>query len=313
MTRFPPAIPLPDFIDEARKLRMQEIIRSAWIGISIRALIIIFELAGFVLFDSYAILLDALSSTFDVASSVFLVLCIKLASKPPDEDHPFGHGRYEPLIGLQLGVLLAFIGSSMVFQQVFQVAAHTERENISPWAWVIPMIAVLFLELSYHVVIRVAKKQNSPALAADAVHYRMDSITSLFAALALICGAFFPQISKSLDHVGAIVIALIMIAIGFSAARMNLHQLMDRIPSPEFFDLVRTASLNVPGVLGTEKIRIQNYGPDAHVNIDIEVQPDLTVEKAHSLSQKVRAEIQKQWPAVRDVSVHIEPYYPNDH
>jgi divalent metal cation (Fe/Co/Zn/Cd) transporter len=76
---------------------------------------------------------------------------------------------------------------------------------------------------------------------------------------------------------------------------------------------VKEAALKVEGVLATEKVLIQSYGPDAHVDIDIEVAPNLSVEVAHKLTQKVRAEIQKAWPAVRDVIVHIEPYYPGDH
>ena len=88
---------------------------------------------------------------------------------------------------------------------------------------------------------------------------------------------------------------------------------MDRIPEDRFFNTVRQAAKHVEGVLETEKIRIQRYGPDAHVDIDIEVDPGLTVEVAHAISQKVRVEIQKAWPAVRDVTVHIEPYYSGDH
>jgi divalent metal cation (Fe/Co/Zn/Cd) transporter len=89
--------------------------------------------------------------------------------------------------------------------------------------------------------------------------------------------------------------------------------MMDRIPNPRFFEKVKNAARSVDGVEETEKIRIQLYGPDAHVDIDIEVDPHLTVEVAHKISQQVRAEIQKKWTAVRDVTVHVEPYYPNDH
>lgn len=95
--------------------------------------------------------------------------------------------------------------------------------------------------------------------------------------------------------------------------RDNLHQLLDRIPATHYFDTVKQAARRVKGVFGTEKIRIQLYGPDSHVDIDIEVEPEMSVLAAHEISQQVRVEIQKDWPAVRDVTVHIEPFYPNDH
>jgi cation diffusion facilitator family transporter len=158
-----------------------------------------------------------------------------------------------------------------------------------------------------------AKKQNSPALAADAVHYRLDGITSLFATIALLVGAFVPEWSHKVDHFGALGISVVMVIVGLNSARNNMHQILDRVPDQEFFDRVKNAAQKAKGVLDTEKIRIQLYGPDAHVDIDVEVDPHLTVEVAHGISQKVRAEIQKEWPAVRDVTVHIEPYYPNDH
>jgi cation diffusion facilitator family transporter len=160
---------------------------------------------------------------------------------------------------------------------------------------------------------RTAKKRHSPALAAEAFHYRLDAITSLFAAIALGWGALFPRHIAIFDHAGAMFIAILMVILGIYASRKNLHQLMDKTPDQKFFDLARKAALKVDGVRETEKIKIQLYGPDAHIDIDIEVDPNLSVKIAHEMTQKVRAEIQKAWPAVRDVTVHVEPYYPNDH
>ena len=184
---------------------------------------------------------------------------------------------------------------------------------IQPFTWLIPLGAVILLEISYRHIKRTAKRQNSPALLADAVHYRIDGINSLFAMIALLFAAYFPHYSVLCDHLGAVVIAVLMVGIGGYAAKNNLHQLLDRVPPKAYFDRVHEAAMRVSGVLGTEKIRIQLYGPDAHVSIDVEVTPDLSVEMAHELTQKVRAEIQKEWPAVRDVIVHVEPFYPGDH
>jgi hypothetical protein len=97
------------------------------------------------------------------------------------------------------------------------------------------------------------------------------------------------------------------------AAKNNIHQLLDRTPDDSYFTLVRDAAMKASGVHATEKILIQVYGPDAHVSIDVEVDPHLSVEVAHEITQKVRHEIQVAWPAVRDVIVHVEPYYEGDH
>ncbi len=314
MTHFPDPVPIPEEVFSARRERCTELVYSAQIGILIRGAVIIAELVGVYYFGSSAILMDALTSLVDVAATILLIVFIWLAERPPDKEHPFGHGRYEPLMGLQLGLFLVLIGGGMVLKFLFQLSnSPVDNTVMSPYAWIIPFCAVILLEFCYHFVMHTAKKQNSPALAADAVHYRVDSLTSFFAALVLIIGAYIPAWSIIFDRMGAILIAVMMVFLGINAARKNLYQLIDRVPSSEFFDRVKDAAAKVAGVFDTEKILIQMYGPDAHVNVDVEVDPKLSVEEAHKISQNVRAEIQRDWPAVRDVTVHIEPYYPGDH
>jgi cation diffusion facilitator family transporter len=313
MTRFPGPIPLSEAIFDKRIERQKEMICAARKGAIVRIAIVSAELFGFAYFNSSSLLLDALSTLIDVGASLFLIFCIKLAARPPDSNHPLGHGRLEPLGGLQLGLILVVTGCVMAFQQLFNLTSTSSTRVIEPFTWVIPFCAVILLEICYRVLHRMGKKLQSPALLADAVHYRIDSINTLFAMVALILAAFLPRYSVFIDHVGALAIALIMVIVGVFAARSNLHQLLDRKPSDLYFDKVKQAALRVQGVLSTEKIRVQIYGPDAFVAIDIEVDPHLSVEVAHEITQRVRAEIQHDWPAVHDVIVHVEPYYENDH
>ena len=313
MSKFPSSVPLPQSVYESRKQRRQQMIRAAKRGVLLRSSIILAEIVGFVYLNSSALLLDAIHSLIDVSFSLFLILCISLADKPPDRNHPFGHGRFEPVAGLQLGMFLAVIGAGMFFQQISAIFQSTTGKEIQPYTWVIPFCAVFLLEISYQLLKRCAKRENSPALLADAIHYRIDSLNSLFATIALAFAAYFPKHGVLFDHLGAIAIALLMVGIGAFAARNNLHQLLDRSPEGAFFEKVREAAMRVQGVLATEKLKIQIFGPDAHVSIDIEVAPNLSVEIAHRLTQDVRAEIQKAWPAVRDVIVHVEPFFPGDH
>lgn len=309
--QFPKPVEVPFDVIIKRHERLQELIKSALQGIGVRFTIILAELAGVWAFGSSALLMDALSSLVDVATSVLLVVFLRLAARPPDQNHPFGHGRFEPLMGFQLGMLMILIGGGLLFHQIFSFPSGGEPLN--RYVWIIPLGAIILLEIGYQRVMRTAKQQNSPALVAEALHYRIDAITSLVALIALGIGSLFPLWSHSIDHLGGVVIAFVMVGIGFFALRQNLNQVVDRIPDEKYFDSVRAAAMRVEGVRGTEKIRIQHSGPDAHVDIDIEVDPDLSVEVAHEISQKVRVEIQKDWPMVQDVIVHIEPFYPNDH
>lgn len=312
MTHFPDNLTPPSSVFQARVARKRQMISSIGWGVAIRLIIVVGELTGFFLFGSASLFMDALASVLDVMFSLFLLLFVFLAEKPPDQNHPFGHGRYEPLAGLQLGVLLVLVGGGMFLQQGWAISLPHEGQ-LGKYVWIIPLCAVVMLEISYRMMMRTAKQQHSPALAADAMHYRLDSLTSLLATIALFCAAYVPSWSLIIDHIGAAAIAFLMIIMGLYAVRNNLRQLLDHVPDAHFFSTVSKAAKQVSGVLDTEKIRIQLCGPDAHVDIDVEVDPQLSVEKAHQISQQVRVEIQKEWPAVRDVTVHIEPFYPNDH
>lgn len=313
MSKFPNPIELPKSIDNARKLRTAALKKSLLFGISSRAAIVLLETGAFFLFGSRALFMDALSTLLDITSSLLLFLFIKLADRPPDQNHPFGHGRYEPLAGLQLGIFLACVGFYMVFQNLSDLGHRHEDFSFPGFLFAIPLFAIILLEVSYRALMRSAKKESSSALVAEAAHFRIDALTSLLAMLSLILGQFFPSETLFLDKIGAILIAGVMIFLGLYAARKNMHQLLDTIPEEEFFSRVKKAALKAEGVKETEKIRIQQFGPDAHVDIDIEVEPMLSVEEAHRISQRVRLEIQKEWPSVQDVIVHIEPFYPADH
>ncbi len=310
--KYPDPVLPPKEVEESRKNRYKALLSSSFQGIGARTFIVLFELATSLLFGSAALFMDALSTSLDIATSLALVVSFKFAARPPDTNHPFGHGRFEPLAGFQLGVFLAILGGVMFFYNTSEVGS-TQGPNIHPFLWIVPLISVFILEFCYRRMMSTAKAQNSPALAADAAHYRIDSITSIFAMIALVLGSFTPQLSQMFDHMGAALIALFMVVVGFNAARTNMHQILDRTPSNGYFEKVKQAALKAVGVLGTEKIRIQQYGPDAYVGIDIEVDPELSVKVAHEISQKVRYEIQKEMPEVRDVMVHVEPFYPNDH
>ncbi len=313
MTKFPDRMSLPGEVYEKRQERRKQIISTILKGIWLRVIIILSEILGFYYLGSYSLLLDGLSSLLDIGASLLLMLCIGLADKPPDRHHPFGHGRFEPIAGLQLGVFLVIIGGYLGYKQLLGALEENSLQTISSYAWLIPLGAVLLLEVAYQHLKAVAKKQNSPALLADAVHYRIDGLGCLFAVIALGFGAYFPKYSLLLDHIGAFFIAFLIIIIGVKAGWNNKNQIFDREPPVEYFNRVHDAAMQVAGVMATEKLRIQSYGPDAHVSVDIEVNPELSVEEAHAITQKVRLQIQQSWPAVRDVIVHVEPYYENDH
>ncbi|MFV0445473.1 MAG: cation diffusion facilitator family transporter [Planctomycetaceae bacterium] len=312
-TEFPAPLQSPGHVEVARRSRLQEMQQVAVAGMGVRLLVIVVEVAALWWWGYAALLTDVTASMLDVVSSLAIVLAIRSAARPPDENHPFGHGRIEPLAGLLMGFVLLGAGVAFVVRNLFGLTHSAAIGTVSPWAWLIPGAAVIAMEFVSRRVGQIAEREQSTALRAEASHYRTDALTSLVAALGLAAAAVVPKWGHHLDLISAAVLSIIMIWLGFSAIRENLNQLLDHVPQDEHFELVRQAALRTTGVLGVEKLRIQHAGPDAHVDIDIEVDPDLTVAAAHVITQHVRAQIQSDWPMVREVVVHVEPYYAGDH
>ena len=310
---FPAPVRPPREARLARADRERELLRVAWLGIGLRLCVILMELVG-VWFLGYAVLLvDAVASVFDVVASLAIVLAIRLAARPPDEEHPFGHGRYEPLAGLQLGLMVCAAGLWLAARHVWGAVDSDAAGEVRRFAWCIPAASAIVLELSAQVVRRIGERRESTAMIAEGFHYRVDAATSVVAALGLLVASWIPQQGHRIDLLSAALLALVMVLLGAQAARENLNQLLDRTPQDQRFNQVREAALRVEGVQGVEKVRIQHAGPDAHVDIDIEVDPGMNVADAHVITQHVRAEIQRDWSSVREVVVHVEPYYPGDH
>lgn len=301
--------PIPDSVAHLRQERYQSLQEATKKGMLIRLIIVMAELLCFAVFASESLLVDAIAIALDIVISFSLLFFIKIAARPPDKEHPLGHGRYEPIAGLQLSLFLVIVGGYLAFQQVSALQELKLHPPIDSRVWLVPLGAMILLELGYRLLSEIAKRENSPALLSEALHFRLDALTSFVATMALGVGAFFPQWSHRCDHFGALGISLLMMISGVFSARQNAWQLMDRVPDEKFFQLVRAAALRVEGVEATEKLRIQLYGPDAHVSIDVEVDPQLPVIEAHTLTQKVRLEIQKSFPAARDVIVHLEPHF----
>jgi cation diffusion facilitator family transporter len=310
---FPAPVPTAESVAAARAERERELLRAARLGITLRVGVVIAELLGVWLLGYAALLVDAVSSLFDVAASIAIVFAVRLAARPPDEEHPFGHGRYEPLAGLQLGLIVCVAGVWLAARHVAGLFETPAAGEVRGFAWLIPAGAAAVLEFSARLVRRIGRQQQSTALIAEAFHYRVDAATSVVAAVGLLAASLIPAYGHLIDLLAAVLLSLLMVALGALAAWENLHQLLDRVPREDHFQRVRESALCVEGVLGVEKVRIQHAGPDAHVDIDIEVDPDMPVSEAHVITQHVRARIQADWPFVREVVVHVEPYYAGDH
>lgn len=253
---------------------------------------------------SASVISDGCEAAADVLSSGFVYAGLWLASRPPDYDHPYGHGRYETLAGLAVGALLLLTGAAIFWNGLVRV--H-ESNALQVYA-LYPLIAAFFLKTSLAgTKFRVGKRIDSSALQADAWHDITDLLSTAVASAAVVLTLINPQRFAYADHVGGMVIGLIIFALSIRVVRQTVEQLTDAMPDNSKLSAIREVAMSVPGTSGIEKCFARRTGLKYHVDLHLEVDPDMTVRESHEIATEVKHEVKTRLRWVADVLVHVEP------
>jgi cation diffusion facilitator family transporter len=254
---------------------------------------------------STSVVADGLESGSDVFASGFVLLGLTIAAKPPDAEHPYGHGRVEILTGLLIGLGLAVGGSLICYGSLARLGAP--REPLASWV-VWPLIVSLVAKsLLAAFKFRYGRKLKSDSLTADAWNDTMDTFSAALALGAVGLTLSDPVRFFDADRYGGFIVGLIVISVGIRVSYDTTMQLMDTMPDGRMMDQIRAAAASVPGALGVEKCFARKTGLRYHVDLHLEVDPDMTVRQSHDIAHNVRLRILKTLDWVADVLVHVEP------
>ncbi len=255
--------------------------------------------------DSTATVSDGIESAGDVLSSGLVLLGLIIAAKPPDAEHPYGHGRLETLSALAVGMILVTTGAFIAFE-----ALHLGGESHAPARYAVwPLIASIVTKSITGAAKRgYGKKINSSGLVADAWNDTVDVLSGAVALGGLSLTLIYPAQFPLADHVGGSLVGVIVIFLGIRVVRDNVVQLMDTMPSPQAMDRIRQVGLGVSGVLGIEKCFARKTGLKWHVDLHLEVDPAMTVYDSHEIATQVKEKIRNEIEWVADVLVHVEPH-----
>jgi cation diffusion facilitator family transporter len=277
-------------------------IASVLIGVGLAAAKITIGLHA----HSTATVSDGIESGGDVLTSCLVLLGLVIASKPPDAEHPYGHGRLETISAMVVGMILVASGVLISFE-----ALHlADASGLAPSAYAVwPLLASIAIKTVMSVAkLRIARKIGSSALAADGWNDTVDILSGTTALLGLSLTLLAPETFSAADHIGGSAIGVIVIFLGIRVVRDTMLQLMDTMPDPEAMDRIRMAGLTVPSVLGIEKCFARKTGLKWHVDLHLEVDPAMTVFESHEIATQVREKIRSEVDWVADVLVHVEPH-----
>jgi cation diffusion facilitator family transporter len=253
---------------------------------------------------SVALVSDGFESAADFFSSGLVWVGLWVASKPADKEHPYGHGRFETLVGLAIGVLLVATGAIISVRALEERHVSHQPQFYAIW----PLAGSIAVKLALGGwKFRMGRRSGSSGLAADAWNDMMDVLSGSVALIAVLLALWRIELAAA-DHYGGFLIGLIVIFIGFRVIRETALHLMDTMPDESQMSQIRDVAMQVPGALGIEKCFARKTGLRYHVDLHLEVDPSLTVRASHEIAREVKNTIKNRIPWVEDVLVHVEPY-----
>jgi len=283
----------------------QVCLQTTLLGILLNACLAAVKGIAGVIGHSYALIADAIESTSDIASSLIVYGGLKIASIPPDEDHPYGHGKAEPLAAMLVAFALLTAALAIIIQSIREI--QTPHHAPAPFTLYILIGVVIVKESLYRYVINVGDKAQSTAVITDAWHHRSDAITSAATgvgiAIALICGPGY----EAADDWAALLASGIIILNAIRLLRPALAEVMDAAPGNGMEQQVRDAALAVRGVTGLDVCNVRKMGLHYYVDLHVLVDGDLPVRDGHEIAHRVKDAIRKAQPRIHDILIHIEP------
>lgn len=291
--------------DNAQRHPAYRGLRSTFIGIVTNTLLAAIKGIAGVVGNSYALIADAIESTTDIASSFIVWGGLKISALPPDADHPYGHGKAEPLAAVVVSLTLIAAAIGIVIQSIREIL--TPHHAPASFTLVVLVLVVVTKEILFRFVFTVGQSVNSTAIKSDAWHHRSDAITSAAAFIGISVALIGGEGYESADDWAALFASSIIFVNAYRILRPALNEVMDAAPPADIEHRVRKAAQQVDGVLSLEKCFVRKVGFSYYVDLHVTVDGDLSVRHGHDIARNVKQAIQAANPNVAEALIHIEP------
>jgi len=255
--------------------------------------------------NSYALIADAIESTTDIFASFLVLLGFKYAKRPADENHPYGHGKIEPLITFGVVAFLVVSATIIAYESILNI--QTPHEIPKSWTLIVLGLIIIWKEISFQIVIKKSKQTNSSSLKADAWHHRSDAITSVMAFIGISIAIILGKGYETADDWAALFASAFILYNSYLILRPALGEVMDEQLYDELIIEIRAKSTEVQGVLGTEKCFIRKSGMKFHIDLHVIVEGKISVKIGHDIAHNLKDYLRKEIPNLGHVLIHIEP------
>jgi len=278
--------------------------RSTWVSVGVNLVLSVLQVVVGIQARSQALIADGLHSFSDLVADFVVLFANHHAAKAPDQEHPYGHQRFETAASLMLGLLLLGVGVGMVWSAVVKVQNPGALQPVHVVALWVALATLVLKELLFRYLLRVAKRVKSSMLVANAWHARSDAASSLVVAIGIAGNLAGYTI---LDAIAALIVGLMVARTGWQFGWSALHDLMDSAADADEVQAIEKTLRDTPGVRGVHDVRTRKMGDMVVVDVHLEVQATLSVEEGHAIAVNARARV-LQRHRVLDVMTHVDPW-----
>jgi cation diffusion facilitator family transporter len=283
----------------------QTAIQTTYFSLASNLVLAIIKAIAGIFGNSFALIADAIESTTDILASFLVLFGLKYANKPADKNHPYGHGKAEPLITFMVVGFLFISATVIAYESIRNIT--TPHESPKLWTLIVLAAIIIWKEISFRIVIKKSKETNSSSLKADAWHHRSGAITSVAAFLGISIALYFGKGFETADDWAALFAAGFIIYNGYLIFRPALGEIRDDQLYDDLIEEIRRVSLMVDGIIGTEKCFIRKAGMKFHVDLHAIVDAEISVKHGHDLSHQLKDKLRLEIPNLEHILIHIEP------
>ena len=299
-TRAPTPVAVDAACEQAREVRRV----TVW-GLVANLLLCLVKLVFGVVGSSQALIADAVHSLSDSVTDIAVLIGVRFWSAPPDETHPYGHGRIETLITFLIGIALGGVGVGLGYRAV--ASLHEHQTSSPTWlAFAAACVSIATKEFFYQWTVVVGRRVKSSALLANAWHHRTDALSSVPVAVAVLATRIAPDWGF-LDHVATVIVSVLILYAAWGIAYPALRDLVDAGASRKECEKILAIATRTEGVVSIHGLRTRYIGPGLYVDLHTLVDGNLTVREGHDIASAVKYRLIESGPDVVDVVVHVEP------
>lgn len=290
--------------------REKAIYRITLVGTAVNALSIVLKLVAGILGRSSAMIADAVHSLSDFVTDLIVLVFVRVAGKPSDKSHDYGHGKFETMATMLIGIILIFAGIGLMYNGIQRIMLSLEGHGIPRPTYLalsVAVISILSKEWLYRVTVRKGRELHSQAVIANAWHHRSDAVSSVGTLIGVAGAMFLGPRWHILDPVAAVVVSMFIVKSGYDITRPCFGELLDAsLPEAQEKEIMRVV-MSVSGVKAIGEMRTRRIGNNIAVDICTKMDGGITLSQAHSIASAVEKALRDTFGRNSIISVHMEP------